>query len=75
MTATTGKAPGRAAADCSKLSAAAFPPAAYDQLVTTETGRIAGGGSATAAQTRKAKAALAAEIRGSCPQFAYLLRG
>lgn len=62
----------RAAAACSKLTAAAFPPAAYDQLVISEANRVAHGGNLTPAQTRKVKATIAAEVKASCPQFAYL---
>lgn len=64
-----------AAADCAKLSAAAFPPAAYDQLVTREVGRLASGGDASATQIRKAKAVIGREIQAACPQFADLPKG
>ena len=63
-----------ASADCSKLAAAAFPPAAYDKLVIREVSRLAGGGNASAAQERKARATIASEIRAACPQFADLTR-
>lgn len=72
---TAAASASHAAADCAKLSASPFPPAAYDQLLITEAGRITGGTSASPAQVRKAKATVAAEIRSSCPQFENLLPG
>lgn len=63
----------RAAADCSKLSASQLPLVAYDQLLIGEVSRIAHGGIASAAQERTARAAMAAAVRASCPQFTYLI--
>jgi hypothetical protein len=66
-------APGGAAA-CATLSASALPSAAYDQMVTRQTGLIAHGGDASAADISAARARVAAWIHASCPQFAYLLK-
>ena len=63
----------RAVADCSKLTASVLPLATYDQLLTGEASRIANGGNASTAQERTARAAMAAAVRASCPQFAYLI--
>lgn len=65
--------PVAATAICTKLSASAFPPAAYDELVIKEVNRITHGGSASTEDVHTAKATLAAEVKAACPQFSYLV--
>lgn len=72
--AASATAAAHASADCAKLTASAFPPATYDKLVIREVSRLAAGGNASAGQERKARAAIAREVRLACPQFAYLAK-